>query len=235
MILEYLPWDSSFFNKKTGKIIFSINDETQLKLLLKQAILDGYQLLYLFGDENIFLNREISNEFNGTLIDQKILYTKSIVEADLKESIAIEYTSEEITSELENLTYLSGVHSRFRLDSNFQADDFYRLYKKWITKSISHKIADYVFVIKENELIMGMVTLIIKDSIGEIGLIAVSESVQGKGYGKDLINKCINQLISIGICQINVTTQIENLSACRFYKSCGFEKKSLTNIYHFWL
>ncbi|MDR2836327.1 MAG: GNAT family N-acetyltransferase [Bacteroidales bacterium] len=238
MTIEYLSWDSDFFNKKIGKILYDIQNENILKELLAKAKTENYDLLYIFAPENLFIENDILKTFSGKLIDRKVLYSQHIdskkKEEETQEIIST-YSETDLTKELEELAYLSGQYSRFLLDKNFDSNDFYKLYKTWITKSLTKEMADKVFVIKEKEKIVGMATLKYEENFGDIGLIAVSETVQEKGYGKKLINACISDLSNNGIYQIEVPTQLDNLSACRFYEKCGFEIKTITNIYHFWL
>ena len=51
MKIEYCIWDSGFFNKKIGKIEYDQSPEGDLIRLLQTAREDGYQLIYVFGDE----------------------------------------------------------------------------------------------------------------------------------------------------------------------------------------
>ncbi len=235
-MIEYLPWDSNFFHKKIGKIFVNSGNESNLEQLIENAINEQYQLLYLFTPENIIIEYPILNKFSGKLVDKKVLYTQNIEGTNVFiDSPIEEYLESKLSNDLESLSYLSGSFSRFHVDKNFNNDDFYRLYKTWIIKSLKKEICDKIFVLKEIDEILGMVTLKYGDQKGEIGLIAVAESAQGKNIGKNLINVCIKDLISKNIFKIEVPTQFENLAACRFYEKCNFEIKNITNIYHFWL
>jgi ribosomal protein S18 acetylase RimI-like enzyme len=80
-----------------------------------------------------------------------------------------------------------------------------------------------------------MVTLKYKENYSEIGLLAVNEHERKKGIGRDLMNKCFEESIENSLYQINVTTQIDNKIACKFYEKCGFTTDTITNIYHLWL
>jgi dTDP-4-amino-4,6-dideoxy-D-galactose acyltransferase len=235
MELTYLPWDSKFFHKKIGRIVLENANLSSLCTLMKEAQVENYQLLYLFTPENIFVEEEIIHAFNGKLVDRKIIYRMTWNNINITDTIkdVEEYYGEELTDELEHLAYLSGLHSRFRIDKHFAADDFNRLYNKWITKSVSRELADNVFVIRESGQITAMVTLKKEKSKGTIGLIAVSEEYQQKGYGKLLIKACKKWLAEKKINTLEVTTQLTNAQACQFYESCGFQKLSITNIYHF--
>lgn len=235
MKIEYCTWDSGFFDKKIGKIEYDRSPEGDLIQLLQTAKEDGYQLIYVFADGDTFVPDAVLNQFDGRLVDRKCLYSRTVNNTDSCESNAVEYQLTELTTELESLALLSGTHSRFRLDKGFDQVNFEKLYTIWMTRSLKKEIADTIFVVTESDKIMGMITLKINEDVGHIGLCAVSEATQGKGYGSSLINACINKLISKQITQLEVPTQMDNHSACRFYEKCGFSIKTITNIYHFWL
>ncbi len=239
MTLEYLPWDSEFFIKKIGIISYTKSEEEHLVKLIEVAAINDYQLLYIFSPENLYIGQDILVNYSGKLIDRKIVYSQKISDLNIKQyshsPLITEYLSSEVSKELESLAYLSGIHSRFHTDNGFTDNDFHRLYKIWIEKSLTKKMANKVFVVKEKDVVVGMSTLKYSENKGEIGLIAINGSVQGKGYGRLLIETCIIDLISKNIFEIEVSTQIKNEIACQFYQKCGFKEKITTNIYHFWL
>jgi dTDP-4-amino-4,6-dideoxy-D-galactose acyltransferase len=231
--IEYLTWDSNFFEKKIGRVF--IGDDPCLEKTLLEAQNTGYRLIYVFADKDTFFDNDILKRFNGHLADKKILYEKKIKEKKENLSVVSEYKDNKLIPELELLAYESGKYSRFKLDRNFQQDDYYRMYRIWIENSVKKQIADNVFVVKDNDAIKGMVTLKIDGEKGYIGLIAVSADAQGKGYGQALINACENELFSNGIFKFNIFTQSDNIQGCKFYEKCGFQIKEISNIYHFWI
>jgi len=231
--VEYLTWDTDFFKKKIGQIF--VKKSNSLILALKEAKCENYQLVYVFCDENLVVENEILMQFNGKIVDRKVLFEKNIEKEKEQTNIVSEHIGRELTAELEEIAYISGEFSRFKLDENFQKEDFYRMYKIWMENSVKRKIANNVFVAKENEAIKGMATLKIMNKMGHIGLIAVVPDKQGKGYGKALIAACENELLKKNILKIEVATQLNNKRAFSFYEKCGFKIKEITNIYHFWL
>lgn len=233
MNINYLDWDSNFFQTKIGKVI--LENTADIDRFLLEAKENKYKLIYLFSEESCIIDDKFLLDYNGILADRKVLYSKFINDSVLLPTLAVEYKFENLTTEIENLAYQSGIYSRFKTDSNFNSVDFFRLYKLWAQKSISHEIADYVFCVNDNGITIGFVTLKIMSNLGHIGLIAVSDDHRGKGIGTHLINACVNKLIELNIGVIDVPTQLQNKEACSFYKKCGFEIKSITNIYHFWI
>ena len=231
--IKLLTWDTDFFQKKIGRIDCSY--DTDLSSLLLQARKEGYELIYVFCNGSLFLPPDVLEKYNGSLVDRKVIYENNkLISKELSFPVE-EYSSMEASEKLEQLAYVSGSYSRFRLDPHFHPDDFYRMYKTWIAKSVTHEIADKVFVIRDNSQLCGMATLKISADKGVIGLIAVSPLSQGKGYGQILNDACCNELVKHNINTLEVATQLDNVSGCRFYEKCGFSVQSVTNIYHFWL
>ncbi|GGD54350.1 hypothetical protein GCM10011514_18090 [Emticicia aquatilis] len=228
-----LTWDSNFFGKKIGRIDVA-DDCIGLVKELEKAFKQQYDLIYVFGDKNTDIPSNILTRFNGKLVDRKITYTAQIEGLRTKSTVEIKEFDNPDSNLLYDLAYLSGNHSRFRLDKGLGIENFQRLYREWIDKSVSYQIAKKVFVYEDKQQIKGMVTLGVKEQSANIGLIAVDETLQGKGVGMSLIDACVQYCKAENIITLDVPTQLDNIQACRFYERCGFTEKSVQNIYHFW-
>lgn len=233
--INCLAWDSDFFEKKIGRIDSSKYSSTELDKLLDTGRKEGFELIYVFGDEDMVVENELLDKYNGSLVDKKVVYTKNIQDLVSNSDFIENYQRLDVSQELEILAISSGKYSRFKIDNKIGEKYFEGLYKMWIKKSVSGEMADKVFTIYDDKQLAGFVTLKLKSNVGEIGLIAVSNNVQGKGYGRLLINKCCNELSIRNIPELVVPTQLHNEEACMFYEKCGFTKKTITNIYHFWI
>lgn len=232
-MIEYLSWDSDFFLKKIGKIDMP-TDFTMLSHDLKLAVNEHYDLLYGFSPHRIDLTECATLVNEAKLVDKKVMFNIDLGDKCFESNNLCDITCNEVSADFENLAYESGKFSRFYLDKNFKEDDFRRLYFSWIKKSLSKQIADRVFVIEENQRVVGMVTLKIADT-AQIGLIAVNADMQGRGYGKLLINECLSEAVKNNCSNLVVPTQLDNTQACNFYQKCGFSIQSIVNVYHFWL
>ncbi|MEJ5961321.1 GNAT family N-acetyltransferase [Pedobacter immunditicola] len=237
MIIEYLNWDSDFFGIKIGQVRCSQAELNNADLieLFKQAKRDQYRLLYFIGDRDLHLDNVILEDFNGKLVDRKIIFGGVIDDTQEDTSLVEEYHSTVVAPALEQLAYISAEFSRFKLDVNFKKADFKRLYQVWITNSVQKVIADKVFVIIPNEKIQGMITLSVKNGVGVIGLLAIDDQSKGKGFGKQLVNQVKKYLYAQGVDSVEVATQSANVNACRFYEKCGLREKVVSHIYHFWI
>lgn len=227
-----LNWDSDFFGLRIARVNIQSQD-CRLRLYdKKKELKQQYDLIYLFCAENLRFDDE-----SADLVDRKLIYTKQIEIYNSVSANVQEYLEDVPTDDLYNLSIISGGYSRFKLDKNFPDGSFEKLYRCWIEQSVNHRYADVVLCYRDNTKIVGMVTLKIdKDtSSANIGLVAVDNDCQSKGYGTQLLNAVNNYLLKNHIVTLDVATQFDNKRACAWYEKNDFKKKSLTNIYHWWL
>lgn len=233
--IEILDFDSNLFNLVVAKLEISEDDNfNKVKQLISLAKTKNIDLLYLYSKKRI---KENSN-FNFIIEDERCIYKNDLsISNKLHESSFIqEFENTFLTKDLEDLAYLSGLYSRFYLDSKLDRKYFKKLYKLWIQKSITKEIADKIFVYKNEEnLIIGMVTCRITQNIGKIGLISVNPQYGGRGIGKALISSVHSYYKEMNCKQAFVVTQNQNSAAKRLYEKCGYNLNEIEYIYHYWL
>lgn len=226
-MIKKLEWDSVFFGYPVGELIISHSTQRQIPALLKEA--SAFKLTYLITDKKI--KPEIDKL---KLVDIKTRLGKKLNNKNHTVANVQEYPGGE-DEQLEKLALLSGIYSRFKMDSNFVNNEFEKLYLKWISDSINKTIADKVIVYKENgNPCKGFVTLKFKDNFCEIGLIAVDEEARGKGIAKSLLSYADNCAGEAGLRRIEVVTQFDNIPAMNLYEKAGYEIISKKYIYHLW-
>jgi dTDP-4-amino-4,6-dideoxy-D-galactose acyltransferase len=190
------------------------------------------ELIYLFSTV-----RQPNLESAGiALADEKATFAKQLdaAAAGREEIAAVVSYSGPVTDELLELAIRSGSYSRFRRDERL-AGKFEELYRFWITKSVNRMLADEVFVIRDAEQIVGMVTLKIENAVGIIGLIAVDLAHQGQRIGRKLLAKADQWYVARYLTRAVVVTQLANQTACRFYENNGYHLDSVTYVYHAWM
>lgn len=57
--------------------------------------------------------------------------------------------------------------------------------------------------------------------------LVVGSGYQNKGVGKQLLNAVIAYCKQLGCCEVEVSTELTNTNARRFYKKCGFEERGI--------
>ena len=216
-IVSRLDWDSFFFEREIG--FYSLKSKTNNFDFDKK-----FDLVYIFS------TYPLPSENFPKCIDKKIVYTKTITKQVPKDSKVAIYNGN-LNQDLIDLSIQSGIYSRFKLDKKL-SPYFEKLYTLWIKNSIENTFADFVLVYRDEDKIVGFLTLKEKETYFDIGLFAVSEKYRGKGIGTALLTK-VDSMIGIGK-EVRVVTQKDNQQACRIYEKHGLSKHSLTYIYHLW-
>jgi dTDP-4-amino-4,6-dideoxy-D-galactose acyltransferase len=228
----FLEWDSLFFKKK----IYQLNIENDFSEKDKEFLsTTNADLVYIIADNMNERVDYVCRESGAKLVDQKVTYEKTLSPIPINQLSRLKYESiYQLTPGLESMVYLSGKFSRFQSDEHLQP--FFRpLYLEWIQKSLTREIADDVIIAYDSSgTEVGFFTISNKNNIGNIGLIAVHESYQGKGIGRDLLLKAEEWFIARGINKYNVVTQVNNIPACKLYEKNSCKVESLKYIYHLW-
>lgn len=237
LLFRILSWDSIFFGYKIAKILAPILNQSELKNLLTKLYHLDIKLVYWFIDPADEISNEAARNNNGFMADDKITYKISLsyynsqkVDNQRLRSFLHKPLNENILS----LALQSGFYSRFKQDKKFVYNEFTKLYKTWIERSLNEEIAKDVIIYVDNAE-RGLITLAIINNYGSIGLLAVDKKYRRKSVGRQLINAALVKFKSYGINEVKVITQRKNKAACKFYEQIGFVKESVQNVYHFWL
>jgi dTDP-4-amino-4,6-dideoxy-D-galactose acyltransferase len=235
-MIKTLKWDSNFFGIKVGLI--KLSSESDLNHFNKygSSLIKDYKLIYLVTDEHIVVPKTILNKYNGSFINQRIVYNKTLTSTNYNiPDWIIDYKDKTIPNELISLALSSGTFSRFRIDSNFTFEKYEELYSLWIKNSINRKIANGVVVASFREKIKGMITYKYNKQNATIGLLSVDSSEQGLGIGRYLVDKVEELAFNLKHTNIRVATQSNNVSACAFYDKLGLTPIEICNYYHLWI
>lgn len=228
MIIADLIWDSNFFKKRIASVLLEYKDIHDIKDLLSSLKSKGYDLVYL----SVEGGEDLEDCYRENLVDKKVIYFSKITERELSPYI---FDYDASPAPLYSLSRQAGEYSRFKKDSNFGQNDFYRFYDAWIENSIKKEIADVVYIYIISDSIKGLITGKVRGNKMVIGLLSVADGCRGLGIGTALIKHLNAYSNTIGIKQLEVATQLENINACKFYEKNDMKQKSITSIYHFWL
>jgi len=230
MHIDKLAWDSDFFGYQVGK--FQISDSETLDEDQFLMIAQKFRLVYVFSQEP--LNIEFLKHVD----------TKTTLSQTLTDTFNTEQSNSYLCSfdkkihsykNLENLALESGVYSRFKVDTNFEANEYERLYAKWIENSVNGKHTINTGIYYKDGKILGFTTVEEKTKVlADIGLVAVDPSTRGRGIGTLLIEDAKKQAIQRGYKKVQVVTQAANVSAITLYKRCNFDIEEQLYIYHYW-
>jgi dTDP-4-amino-4,6-dideoxy-D-galactose acyltransferase len=232
-----LEWDSDFFGYKIASLRPLNLGSTQLNEIISVLQRNDFTLAYCFVNPGDHLSNCSLKESSGFLADEKITFIVDLTE--MKNKVYSEYIEpyrlNTSSDKLRVLALQSGYYSRFRIDPKFHNNEYEKLYREWIDKSVSKLMSDEILVYYKDDDEKGFVTLGIKNGVGSIGLIAVDELERGNSIGKELMSAALSFFLNKNICSVEVVTQKANKVACEFYKSRGFSFKSIENVYHLWI
>lgn len=211
-MIKKLEWDSHFFNLNVGELDFeNYNDSLDYA---------DYNLLYVYSSSDFNLKLK---EFENSFSEQKLKFSKELKEVM---SVSDKFFSYKETAydiqQVYELAYESGKYSRFLLDKNFNSNKFQELYRMWIDNTISKNFAEDIFLYKEKEATVGLLSYKINENNGFVGLIAISSKHQGKGIRSLLLKHLETVLYKKGIYKLVIPTHAQNQQACYFYTKQGY-------------
>lgn len=225
-MIKKLNWDSNFFGYPVGSV--HLTGTKSAKTIRSLKGLNDFKLVYVFSDD------KLPAEFDKNLMASRITYYKKL---------AVKNSGLEVTPFIENvdnydelirLGFQSGRLSRFRLDRNFKNNEYQRLYKQWINKSLKDPKSRVLVVRSENQL-AGFITFEFLDAdTTKYDLIAVDENMHSRGLGSLLIKMAENECIEFGVFNTHVMTHFENKPAMALLHKNGYKIIRSNFIYHMW-
>jgi [ribosomal protein S18]-alanine N-acetyltransferase len=84
--------------------------------------------------------------------------------------------------------------------------------------------AFYATVVEENEAVQGYQISTTNPQGGHLARLAVHPGAQGQGLGIKILEDVLEHLSQIGIVEVSVNTQQDNLNSLELYKKFGFEQ-----------
>jgi dTDP-4-amino-4,6-dideoxy-D-galactose acyltransferase len=236
---SHLEWDSRFFGFPIASIRCTDQSAAELAAELRELADRGFRLVYWFGSETGSPPNAELEKLGGVLVDRRTTFAQNLrgraaSSFEIRAKVEV-FEGEAPTPALEQLALTAGALSRFRTDPGFGAAAFERLYRHWITASVSGEIADVVLVIRDGGAERGLITVKFGDGEGRVGLMAVDPTVQGTGFGADLVRAALAHSVSHGCDRSAIATQGANRAACALYERCGFVAERVERVCHFWL
>ena len=225
-----LDWDSEFFQLRIAKAIVTSEDDVSGLFEQVGKLREQYDLIYIFSAPSLDVPLE-----QAVLVDKKAIFTLSDPGCFVTDPHIACWGTSQGTEPLVPLALVSGKYSRFKLDPKLPVGSYERLYTRWIEQSVSRSIATEVFCYMVEGQPRGLLTLDRKDDRNVIGLVAVDEDYQHRGIGRALVMHTVSYVHKYQGKSLSVTTQLDNVPACRLYSGSGFSLESVTKIWHWWL
>ncbi len=239
-LIRLLEWDSAFFERRIARILPSALTPAQLADITAWCQQQAIDCVYFLADaENAASNRLV--EQNGFyLTDLRLIFEYRQPQAAITPSpalsdIAIRPFEPSDTDALVTIARRSYTDSRFYYDPCFPDRKADALYETWIRNSTDGSgFADEVLIAERNGLLLGYISCKRHGTLGDIGLVGVTESARGAGVGTALVDASLSWFAQNGCDRVQVITQGRNIGAQRLYQRCGFMTADLRLWYHRW-
>ena len=230
---QVLEWDSQFFGLTIAKLDSLPSSLDERKKFFEE--LRSKDLSLVYWKQSSEMNVIDLSQLGGELVDKKTTY-RCVLNSSCKFAEPCDiYSTNNNYDQLKSLAIASSALSRFRVDKKISSEKVDELYEIWLTNSINKKLADEIFMTREDNNITGFITVKCENQVGTIGLLAVDENSRGKGYGAQLVQAALIYSREQGCQSVDVVTQGNNIAACRLYEKSGFSLESMNYYYHFWL
>ena len=229
-MIKKLEWDTKFFRKKIGALIFDEISEAGLMNDLEEARGNNYKYIMcqLKSPKTSTINMLEEYKFYlsdvGVIWEMKVdKYLSNVKKRGLVSNAnPIEAKVKDIPG-LQKMIKPMFPNSRFYSDPFFSHEEADNLHYIWIENAVLGEAADAVLHMPNK----GFVTCKkIEDRIGEIRLIGVKDGLRGKSLGQSLMDSSVKWFYENQIKNIRVKTQLKNTGAMNFYRKLGFSIES---------
>jgi ribosomal protein S18 acetylase RimI-like enzyme len=231
-----LGWDTEYFEVRSARVV--------LKDIIHEAeqdeILDYCSRFDFVTINNLGNNKEnniwIGKKTKAFLTDMNIQFVKQInIQSTIVDEFTNVYNSFPKNEDLLKIAQDAFLYSRFFNDSYLPKKKVQDIYVHW-TNCAFNKSEKYFVITEINNKVAGylLFSINVEQSFATIELIAVDKEFRGQNIGKRLISELELFVYGKGIKSIRVGTQVDNISAARFYNACGFQYTSCNSVYHFW-
>jgi dTDP-4-amino-4,6-dideoxy-D-galactose acyltransferase len=236
-ICHFLDWDSDFFGVRVARLVPRRLNPSEMKRAMVWCRNHRIDCLYFLADAADLQTIRLSEKYRFRSVDIRMTLERELKEPDFLKPLygaKLRLSSEQDIPALESIAKTAHQDSRFYYDPHFKTARCSALYQTWIRYSC-RDFADAVWVAEIDRKPVGYVSCHLKgQNRGEIGLVGLAQSAQGKGLGQGLILESLRWFFRQGVRQVSVVTQGRNIRAQRLYQRCGFLTCSVDLWYHYW-
>lgn len=238
MKIEYLDWDSNFFNLKVGKCLIYNSDNFDTNEFNLLANKDSFDLIYLISHNELLLQDQILGS-NLDLVDIQLSMTKNIAveDSDGENYNFKEHLDAKEIRDVYRIAEQTATVSRFFNDPLVGRKKTIKLYRKWVDNTLNKTYGSGILVEYYNDKIIGICLIRVNNTekVGLCTLIGVDRNFKGKGIGRKLWRQAFCYLynnLDIEKCKVNFS--LKNTESFNFHLRMGFNiTEKVKYIYHY--
>jgi dTDP-4-amino-4,6-dideoxy-D-galactose acyltransferase len=236
---EFLTWDTDFFGVRIARVVDHRLESPQMNAILDWCRANEIGCLYLLADSNHAGTVTLAENAGFRFVDIRLTFRHKSSQHTVtaSELIHMRPARPDDLPVLQDMARKGFRDTRFYYDPCFPTERCDALYETWITRSCQEKgFADTVIVADFDSRPIGHITCRLSgDKLhGQIGLVGVAASAQGRGVGRQLIKEALDWFAQQGAEVVDVVTQGRNVPAQRLYQSAGFVTHAAQLWYHKW-
>jgi ribosomal protein S18 acetylase RimI-like enzyme len=234
----FLPWDTDFFGIRIGRVQATRLTPDSLAAILRWNEANRIRCLYFSADgscgETLALAHGAGFQFVDMRVDLSLRIEAAATSAG--SSANTRTATPDDLPLLEAIARKAHTDTRFFKDHRFPVTRAEALYAAWIRRDLGQHHVLVATTEERPETPLGYISCLVNaaDKRGRIGLIAVSDSHQGRGLGRALVRAGLAWFRSAGCTQVDVATQAANIAAQRLYQSAGFRSHECSAWFHHW-
>ena len=231
-----LKWDTKYFGIKSAKVILKGDIPKNGQDVIMEYCNKFEFITILNTNNNKHNNYWLGIWNNSFLVDINVRFKKILAKEpyvkDEFTKVYNMYTEDRRVLEIADSAFR---HSRFFNDPNLMEKKAEKIYKYW-TECAFGKVDKHFVITRRNNDVAGYLLFTMEEGQNyvTIELIAVDKKYQGQQVGKSLMAGLEMYAWKRNAKEIRVGTQIDNISAVKFYISCGFQYEGCNSIYHLW-
>jgi dTDP-4-amino-4,6-dideoxy-D-galactose acyltransferase len=234
--VEYLEWDSTFFNKRIARLTTHCLTEEDVKKIFLWAREEKIDCLYYLADGKE-MNSTGAAEKNGFhFVDLRVTMIKDLKKPE-KPFIPNWHIRRAVEDDLDLLktTSKNVFHlSRFRADEHFDQVKADKMYEVWIENDLRLKGHDVWVIDVEGHLASFTSVAINPDGRAQLGLAGTQKEWRGKGLSLEIQRFIGEELRNRGVEELEVVTQGRNIPAQNLFQRSGYYMRSIDLWYHKW-
>ena len=235
----FLPWDTEHFGCRIARANIRQLDTASWRRLegwrREQSIDCLYFLTSAADQDTIFeLQRRRFDFLDIRMTLEKKLQPPQPKPAD--EFFLFREAHEKDVSQLLGMSRDKFNFTRFYADRCFDNGLAAQMYEIWLNKSLTMGFADRVLVAEFENQVVGFVVCHLNRPLGEgnIGLVLIEESMQGRGLGGKMLQYAAHWFYARGMRKVSIVVQGKRIPVQRMCQRCGFVTRSVELWYHKW-
>jgi len=224
--LELDTWLGSVLEKAVYKYTYNSDNLISIKWPKEKCMI--YTKIDV-NNSNV-LNKLLREGFR--LIDVNIQMKANIEKASIKSNSSIEIAQDCDELQIKEIAGKEFKYDRFHADPLIENAIAKKIKEKWVATYFKGKRGYKLYISRLENKAVGFVLIMRHKNSIVVDLLAVSNKYRGRGVGKNLLLKCLEEGAKLENDFIYVGSQLRNIPAINLYEKTGFRYAKSSFVLH---